>query len=104
MPIFGLNLPPDHCVNIERVPLTIGALNSPSLSMFRTFLKLPSKNCEVKISRSKLESNPDEASVKKSRSLCVMSEAPGLTSLYNWYVLTVMTPGVGGMTRVLDSD
>ena len=83
--------------------------NSPSLSMFRTFLRLPSKNCEIKMSRLKLESHPDEVSVNKSRSLCVMSgclrpRVPGLTSLYNWYVLTVMTPGVRGMTRVLDSD
>ena len=61
------------------------------------------------MSRLKLESHPDEASVNKSLSLCVMTvclrpRAPGLTSLYNWYELTVMTPGVRRMTRVLDSD
>lgn len=36
--------------------------------------------------------------------MCDVCRVPGLTSLYNWYVLTVMTPGVRGMTRVLDSD
>ena len=56
LPIFGLNLPPDHCVNIERVPLTIGALNSPSLSMFRTFLRLPRKKFGIKMRCWKLES------------------------------------------------